>query len=103
MNLKEVGVIWVCQDCVLHYCNGECAGCHSDYGHDMEPLGLVKDLRYIAEGMTLETHLESCDERVGSPCDCEYSSYSTSSCEGCGSTLHGGRHAMTLFEHIRTL
>lgn len=30
-------------------------------------------------------------------CDCETSLFSTSQCEGCGSYLHGERHAMTLF------
>lgn len=31
-------------------------------------------------------------------CDCETNTYSTSQCQGCGSYLHGERHAMTLFQ-----
>lgn len=31
-------------------------------------------------------------------CDCETVTYSTSQCAGCGSWLHGERHAMTLFK-----
>lgn len=31
-------------------------------------------------------------------CDCETDTFSTSQCDGCGSYLHGERHAMTLFK-----
>lgn len=30
-------------------------------------------------------------------CECEKNTYSKAQCEGCGSWLHGERHAMTLF------
>jgi hypothetical protein len=31
-------------------------------------------------------------------CDCETNTFNMSQCEGCGSWLHGERHAMTLFK-----
>lgn len=93
---ENYGTIWVCQDCMLHHANGECGGCYEN--HDEEPLGPLDDLQPTA-GMTQEGH--SCgrqDDTYFGDCDCETNEYSTSQCEGCGSYLHGERHAMTLFK-----
>ena len=38
------------------------------------------------------------DDSYFGECDCETDTYSTSQCEGCGSYLHGERHAMTLLK-----
>jgi hypothetical protein len=109
---ESYGTIWVCQDCMLHHANGECGSCYDDdRGHDREPLSAIGDGFHVAMGMTLSEHAEGClwrelatrSPRTGDPaldnyeCDCETNSYSTSQCEGCGSYLHGERHAMTLF------
>jgi hypothetical protein len=115
------GTIWVCQDCMLHHANGECGGCYE--GHEEEPLSTIGDDFHVAMGMARDEH--SCREceghydtddaltsgvGIGEPvfcdgtcqpmpdeCDCETNTFSTSQCEGCGSYLHGERHAMTLF------
>lgn len=97
--MKDTCTIWMCQDCMLHHCNGECGSCHTDEGHDREPLGLVDDTE-VAMGMLNSEHAKDCGRRTGSyvsDCDCEIDPLSTSACQGCGSTLHGKRHAMTLW------
>lgn len=89
---------------MLHHANGECGSCHLIDGdwfqdaHDREPLCLVDNTK-VTMGMTKEQH--SCDTRWSDwrerDCDCEVMAFSWSSCEGCGSTLGGERHAMTLW------
>jgi len=96
MALKDYGTIWVCGNCLHHHANGECGDCHSDHGHDEEPLCLIVWPFTVAMGMRLGDHAEDCDGEGF--CDCEERSYSTSDCDSCGSWLHGERHAMTLFE-----
>lgn len=103
--VKAVGTIWVCQDCMLHHANGECGSCNDIYGpHDEEPLSAVEAPYTVAMGMAYEEHAEDCETRIhgrvpdGYECECETNTFSTSCCEGCGSWLHGERHAMTLFE-----
>ena len=102
--MKSLGTIWVCQCCMLTHANGECC---SDlyYGQDPDhdPLGLISHPSWVSMGMTQEehscgrqddTHFGECDGE----CDCEINTFSTSRCEGCGSWLHGERHAMTLWK-----
>jgi hypothetical protein len=102
---ENYGTIWVCQDCMLHHANGECGSCSDLYGpHDEEPLSAIEAPFTVAMGMAYDEHAEDCETRIhnGAPdnyeCDCETNTYSTSQCEGCGSYLHGERHAMTLFK-----
>ncbi len=98
--MNSNGTIWVCQDCIMHAANGECGSCHDSEGHDCEPLSLT-DPRTTVPGMAREEHAEDCPRRNGddsTDCDCETDTYSTSQCEGCGSYLHGERHAMTILE-----
>jgi hypothetical protein len=96
---ENLGTIWVCIDCLLHHANGECGSCSDLYGpHDEEPLSAIEAPYTVAMGMAYEEH--SCGRENGEhveECDCETNTYSTSQCEGCGSYLHGERHAMTLF------
>ena len=99
---ENYGTIWVCMDCTLHEANGECGGCHDDdHGHDEEPLSSIGEGFHAVMGMAWDEHAEGCQNRIEGEwrgeCDCETNTYSTSHCEGCGSSLHGERHAMTLF------
>jgi hypothetical protein len=100
--MEDYGTIWVCQDCFLHHANGECGGCHES--HDEEPLNLISGDFWVTAGMAWSEHSDDCrtERQVDSGswhgCDCETDSYSTSACEGCGSWLHGERHAMTLLK-----
>jgi ribosomal protein L37AE/L43A len=77
---KNLGTIWVCRDCMLHHANGECGDCHDDdYGHDREPWSHLDG----NETVTMDS--------------VEHDDYSRSSCDGCGSYLHGERHSFTLW------
>lgn len=96
---EDNGTIWVCRDCMLHHATGECGGCHE--GHDKKPLSSIKAPFRVAMGMAHEEHATNCVDN--SECDCETDTFSTSRCEGCGSYLHGERHAMTLFKLRRAV
>lgn len=116
MESDNYGTIWVCLSCLLHHANGECGDCHSEEGHEEEPLGDVQAPFYVTMGMVEGDHEEDCltyiladltdrfpdidwpDLPGDYECDCETDTFSTSSCEGCGSYLYGERHAMTLFK-----
>lgn len=94
---EESVTIWVCVDCIAHHANGECGSCYDDHGHDEEPLGLLVSAS-TAMGMAQEGH--ACgrqDDTHFGECDCETRTYNISRCEGCGSWLHGVRHAMTIW------
>lgn len=94
MALENYGLIWVCADCLGHIANGECGGCHSDHGHDEEPMSAL--IGFIVEmGMSFDDHDGDCDDYDN--CDCTVRNFSHSQCEGCHSYLYGERHAMTLF------
>jgi hypothetical protein len=95
---KDYGLIWVCQDCMLHHANGECGSCHHPEGHDKEPLSSIGDGFTITMGMLSEEHLDECTDATRGECDCDINTYSTSQCEGCGSWLHGERHAFHLWK-----
>jgi len=104
--MSNTCAIWVCQDCMLHYANGECGNCHTDEGHDCEPWSIEDVRSKTTMGLMWEEHDKSCvfsklsGPNVCTPeseCDCETISFTTSSCESCGSVLHGERHAFTLW------
>lgn len=105
--MTENGTIWVCVDCIAHHANGECGSCHDDeYGHDEEPLSAIGDNFVATAGMFLNEHADDCPRRtadidtaVEMECECETDTFSASQCEGCGSYLHGERHAMTLWKN----
>jgi hypothetical protein len=92
---------------MLHEANGECGGCHTEPEHEGgEPLSAIGDGCIATSGMFLNEHEDDCPRRTADidsaaemECDCETNTYSTSQCEGCGSYLHGERHAMTLFKN----
>lgn len=114
---ENYGTIWVCVDCMLHHANGECGSCHSERGHDREPLSAIGDGFTVAMGMASSEHdgtyclrgkiaeckaeypdVEWPDVPDGFECDCEQDNFSRSQCAGCGSQLHGAREAMTLYK-----
>jgi hypothetical protein len=99
-NTREHWTIWVCTNCIMHAANGECGDCHREEGHEGgEPLSLLSP--QACPGMGYEDHSEDCEVHIRGEwpdnyeCDCETNTYSTSSCDGCGSSYHGERHAMT--------
>lgn len=96
MALENYGTIWVCSNCLHHHANGECGDCHSDHGHDSEPLSAIEWPFTVAMGIGREDHGWNCEGDL-EDCDCETRDFSTSQCDGCNSWLHGERHAMTLF------
>ena len=123
--MESYGTIWVCVCCMLSHANGECCADDQHGGDGVEPLSSISDGFHVAMGMARENHDDSCDAKCKCTqddeceehdeseahhdpsthvtpddyeCDCEKNTYSTSQCEGCGSYLHGERHAMTLFK-----
>lgn len=99
---ENYGTIWVCQCCMLAHANGECCASMQHGGDGHEPLSAIEAPFTVAMGMTHDEHAEDCQTRIErewrGECDCETNTYSTSQCGGCGSYLHGERHAMTLFK-----
>lgn len=93
MTARETYTIWVCVDCMQHAANGECGGC-DDEQHDRPPLGLLDGVECTL-GLIADEH--ECDPD-GPLCECEDVEFSWHQCEGCGSTLGGSRHAMTVWE-----
>jgi hypothetical protein len=90
-----VFTIWVCQCCMLVAANGECCDEHVD-GQGV--LSRIAEGYRVTLGSSSEEHRDTCtsvDRREG--CDCDYIDLSQSWCEGCGSTLHGERHALTVW------
>ena len=95
---ENYGTIWVCQCCMLAHANGECCANEQHGGDGHEPLSSIGEGFHAAMGMDYSFH--SCGRENGEDvleCDCETDTFSTSQCKGCGSYLHGERHAMTLF------
>ncbi|NJP50099.1 hypothetical protein HCJ93_08440 [Streptomyces sp. SBST2-5] len=103
---ESYGTIWVCRCCMLTHANGECCADSEHGGDGCEPLSSIEPPYTVAMGMAYEEHAEDClfhtmgsDAPGDYECDCETNTFSTSQCEGCGSCLHGERHAMTLFKN----
>jgi hypothetical protein len=102
---ESYGTIWVCVCCLFSHANGECCDSDEHGGDSCEPLSALDGFQ-PALGMAYEEHEEDClfhtmgsDAPDDYECECETNTYSTSQCEGCGSYLHGERHAMTLFKN----
>ena len=89
----DLDTLWVCQCCMLTAANGEC--CSEEHGEMERPLRKA-DGEHWTLGMLREHH--TCEPGSGE-CDCELNIFSTSKCDGCGSFLHGERHAMTFGEN----
>lgn len=91
---ESYGKIWVCQCCMLTHANGECCASDDHGGDGCEPLSKITGPHRITMGAE---HGVYCDKTDDTDCDCDVDPYSTSQCEGCGSYLHGERHAFTLW------
>lgn len=92
-NTMDIVTQWVCVDCFVLLVNG-------DVSPDCENADalLSKFEGYRAmPGMRSEEHCcaEFPDPRPDE-CDCDTDPYSRSQCDGCGSYLHGERHAVTI-------
>lgn len=114
MTTRTTHTIWVCVDCLMMAANGECGE-----NPDRTPLGLLDGVEATL-GLMADEHHEDCDYRNSMAAkeaaetynvdveenqeifdcniDCENDEFSWSQCEGCGSTLGGSRHAMTVWE-----
>lgn len=92
-----VCTIWVCQCCMLAHANGECCDSEQHGGDGVEPWAKLDDGEHVTMGIALSEHGEYCLANEDGECDCEHDTYSTSQCGGCGSYLHGERHAFTLW------
>lgn len=96
MKTIDYGTIWVCADCILVHANGEC---DPDRPEGLpEPLSAIGEGFHIAMGLRSEDHDGECtpeDREAG--CGCETREFSTSSCDGCGDSHYGTRHAMWLY------
>src|SRR5687767_13932969 len=93
-------LIWVCMCCMLIHANGECG----EDCHDRKPWGIIDFKKYeVTMGLLAEEHNDSCpvkitgDWQAVEECDCGHRTFDTSSCEGCGTPLHGDRYAFTLW------
>src|SRR5690242_12921454 len=95
MTKTAQGTLWVCVDCLMSEANGEEVKPHAG---QPEPWALELDTDVTA-GLTWEEHHNpaECEELFtnGGECYCETQEFSWSSCDGCGSTLGGSRHAYT--------
>lgn len=96
--MSEYATQWVCVDCYVLLVNGDVSPDLSEE-ESAKLLSKFEDFRAMP-GMGSNEHSEECRELLQSgdyqDCDCENDSYSTSACDGCGSPLHGERHAVTI-------
>lgn len=90
--------LWVCTDCILVLANGETGEIPDG---QPEPWALwPNESRLITPG---GEHHEECPNgpdsttRGEQDCDCGVLTFSTSSCDGCGSHLAGERYSATVF------
>jgi hypothetical protein len=94
----DLGVLWVCVDCVLVRECGEAP----EVAPDCEPWAALalRAGEEVAAGMDWAEHAEDCPNHTAGrhvdECECETASFRTSACDGCGSRLAGERFAYTL-------
>lgn len=94
--------VWVCQCCMLVLANGECCDADTHGGDSCEPLSQVKAGEDWTLGLLDEHHDEMCTSEAREyGCDCEFTTFSQSQCDGCGSWLAGERHAATIVFGVR--
>lgn len=96
-NSEIVCTLWVCQCCMLSHANGECCPDDTHGGDGVPPWAKLEPGEHVTMGIALSGHSEHCTASEDGECDCEHDTYSTSQCQGCGSWLHGERHAFTLW------
>ena len=82
MAIIDSYMVWVCIDCILHHANGECGNCHTDEGHDSEPLS-----RLSGEDLSMGNE----------EAQANFSAWW--SCEGCYNTTTDDRHPLWVHVH----
>lgn len=85
---------------MLVHANGEC---DPDRPADLpEPLALITEGFRVSMGLPSDAHHESCTprDREEGRCDCAVIPLHPFSCEGCGDSHHGKRHAMELVREV---
>lgn len=92
---ERVCTLWVCQCCLLSHANGECCPDDTHGGDSVAPWSKLSAGEHVTMGGA--EHSEYCERDTDGECDCERDTYSKSQCDGCGSWLHGERHAFTLW------
>jgi hypothetical protein len=94
--------LWACVDCMILEANGEMPTDREPT--EPNPLSLVGEGFHVSLGMLMEEHqCGRTDWHDGEECYCEVRTFSTSSCDTCGSYLAGERHAMTLWRDTESL
>lgn len=89
-NMQPTAPQWICEHCYIHLVNGDCTEPFAEGDPDVpDPLHLFSDM-HVTPGMLGEEH-----DCIADECDCETNTYSTRSCDGCGSEYHGARYAVT--------
>ena len=89
MSKIPVCEIQVCYDCLAIHANGELG---DDSIPDCEPWGLMPD-DDVTMGMMGACQWECAED----DCECDYTNFSWSRCDACGSTLGGYRHTFTVW------
>lgn len=86
--------LWVCVDCLMLAANGETPDGLSEDQTEEWLASLSDDFNGGTTGLTRENHASDCapDDY---DCGCEQE-FSWSQCDGCGSSLGGERHGMTV-------
>ena len=81
--------IQVCFDCLQVHANGDTGGNEPN----CEPWALMQDLD-VSMGS-----VSGCDCKNGyqDECECDYTEFSWSQCDACGSSLGGYRHTFTVW------
>lgn len=92
------GEMWVCDTCMFAHANGVDMRHESDGGNPDDPAPWARGFKpgEVTMGMFADKHdCPKATDDEDRECDCEVQEYSYSSCDGCGSPLHGRRHAFT--------
>lgn len=98
----SLSTLRVCQDCYLAH-HGILEDGDPDHVPDREPLGEVPDGVTLTAGLLREAHDPWCDDPDTCSIEgegCEHHTFSWSPCDGCGSTLGGDRHALTMHDDL---
>jgi len=87
------GPIWVCVDCAIMEANGELLPDRDQ--SQPAPWSLWADEPAGSVTLGGAEHGDWCTLEAAGECDCDHIDFSTSRCDGCGSSLAGAREAAT--------
>lgn len=100
-NTETASTYWVCVDC---YVTPEVFMVREDNGYARTDgrLTLIPAGAQVSPGLLWSEHADpdGCREafELNAGCDCEHRVFSTTPCDGCGSTFAGTRDALTFWE-----